>query len=85
MNFVNNTERMAFEKSVWPFVEISEDGKTIYKGRPTDETVKSSDPNWYIQKIEIHSDRNTVITTALAYPYGRAIWSSKESAEYRFI
>lgn len=85
MNFGNNSEKLGYYDSPWALTEVSADGNTIYKGRPSVATASEDDPVWYIMKItiQVQSDGSKMITTRCAD--GKNKWSERENLNYQYV
>lgn len=81
---VNNTERMALDKSGWSLVE--ERDSIIYMGKPSSPDAEITSPSWYIKKITviIDSNGNRVTETKTAQPLWKAKWSDREKLIYKY-
>lgn len=56
--FGNNIEKLGYYDSPWAKVEVSADGSTIYKGRPSNPHANDDDPVWMIVLINVFYDEN---------------------------
>ena len=87
--FGNNTERMAFDKSPWPLVEIMEDENCtyIYMGKPTGTNNEILAPGWYIKRIFIFKlkDGRMTIETYVNTDIDKSSWANKENLRYKYI
>ena len=84
MNFGNNIEAMASEKSGWAIIDQSADGSVIYMGKPVNDNVKLSDNAWLIKKIttETDGDGSQIIKTQYAEPRYKCAWNDRKDLEY---
>ena len=88
MNFGNNIEKYAFEKGVWPLVDIVNDSasqQTIYMGRPRTPNADENDPVWFIRKIIIRSgEYGQRVHTWSTRDFNNK-WSEREYLDYDMI
>ena len=86
MNFGNNIEKYAFEKSNWPMMWISSDGGLIYRGRPSKTDAREDEPVWYIQQVIIQStpagDKQIETRSTDGFGYR---WDERTTLEYHLI
>lgn len=85
MNFGNNIEAMAFDKSGWSLVETQEDG-LIYMGKPKIPDAGEDDPVWFIKRIEtIERDfGGQTIVTKYAEGWNNK-WSDRSKLTYKYF
>ena len=88
MIFGNNIEKMGFEKSTWPILEVNEypdGGQEIYMGKSRHSDASTSAPVWLIRKITIRNS-GTITTIITEQTEGwRNIWDNHKTLAYKLI
>ena len=86
MNFGNNIEKLGFEKSTWPMVEIIPipNGNIVYRGRPKFHDARPDDPVWYIQKIVIENNLVVQKITTTSTDDFKYRWLDRETLNYMY-
>ena len=84
MNFGNNIEKLGFEKSTWPMVEIENTpvGNIIYRGRPLTPDASLDDPEWYIQMIVIDSSTGAQVIETSSTDGFKYKWTDRQNLRY---
>ena len=84
MNFGNNIEKFGFDKGVWPLVEVSPDGNTIYMGKPPHENAGAHEKGWVIKKIIKTTEPNGLQIIETTYSDGGS-WYDRYNLIFKFM
>lgn len=84
--FGNNSEKLGYYDSPWSLTEVSADGNTIYKGRPSNPEASEDDPVWTIIRVKISYDPagNQRIETCRTSG-SKNKWSERNNLTYQLI
>ena len=84
--FGNNMEKLGYYDSPWAKVEVSADGSTIFKGRPSYPHAGDDDPVWFIIRISFSSGiyGEEIITTECTAD-SKNKWSERRTLTYQYI
>lgn len=87
MKFINNIEKLGFEKSTWPLIEISPDGNTIYMGKPKTDSADYRDSCWFIKRITIATSPEgwQSIVTQVAEGGWNNAWIERHRLTYKYM
>lgn len=88
MNFGNNIEAMAFDKSGWHLIEQRDDGAgnvTIYMGKSMTPEPMPEDKVWLIKKTTVMQGKGGYQIIETKYSQPRQSWLEKESVEYKYF
>lgn len=85
MNFANNIEAMAFDKSGWHRIEILDEGSIVFMGKSLVPDPMPEDNVWLIKKIETLSGKDGSQHIETKYSRPRQSWEDRKNLEYKYF